>query len=556
MNTPTEDEHGSEAVRELERRIFELSSLVKAGRALYSILSPSELYDVILAIIAEKLQAGPMALFRFDADAKECVLVRSRGLTGVADKSLRFVFEEGLLWQNVLQVDPFSVTSASGTLLFERFFTSKRLDTLKTDLWAPLFLKDRLIGLLTLGRRADGSEYHAHDIEFLKQFAATAAASINTCNLYTQREQEKNELSRTVRHLSMLYDIGRAMTHISDLKELLGYILDQAIGVAGAEKGSIMLYDHESDLLQIRVIEGMDDAELQTQINNFEVSCRAFRPGEGVAGHVFQSGEPLVINSTKDAEEFVFAQSSFVRSIACIPMKVFGEVIGVINVTNKRGEDGFADEDMSLLEAIADQAAVAINKAQLWQMAVTDSLTGLYIRRYFLSKFGDELRRSQRFGHTLSVIMCDIDLFKRVNDTYGHEVGDTVLKGVAEVIQRDARTVDVTARFGGEEFAMLLIETGKNAAIQAAERFRSKIAELELGPAKVTVSFGVATFPEDADVVEGLIKKADIALYNAKKAGRDCVVSYEEGMIMPSGDGDEGDHAAEEATEGQGNENG
>ena len=123
-------------------------------------------------------------------------------------------------------------------------------------------------------------------------------------------------------------------------------------------------------------------------------------------------------------------------------MKVHGEVIGVINVTNKRDSSPFSLEDVNLLAAIADQAAVAINKAQLWELSVTDSLTGLHIRRFLLSRMNDELLRSKRFGHALSVVMCDIDFFKIINDTHGHAAGDLVLQGVAKTFRDQARNID------------------------------------------------------------------------------------------------------------------
>lgn len=515
-------------IHQLERQVFDLTSLLTSGRALHNILVPDKLYEVLLAIVAEKLDAGPIALFIYDDAPHSGRLVKTNRLPNTASPGYSFPFEEGLLWQNILQYDPFSVTSASGELLFERFFAQHQLRQFCADLWIPLFLKDQFIGLLTLGNRATGRRYDDAEMDFLKQFAATAASSINMCHLYVKRNEEKEELSRTLRNLSMLYNISRAMTHISDLKQLLGYILEQAIGVANARKGSIMLYNQEKDHLEIRVIEGLENQDAQDKINNAEIACRTFKPGEGVAGQVFASGQPLVLNNINENEQFVSAATSFVDSIVCIPMKVHGEVIGVINVTNKRDKSTFSPEDVNLLSAIADQAAVAINKAQLWELSVTDSLTGLHIRRYILSRMNDELLRSKRFGHALSVVMCDLDNFKKVNDTCGHAAGDLVLQGVAKVLREQARTIDHVARYGGEEFILLLVETDKRSAVLAAERLRQCLTRLELpnNMPPVTLSLGVATFPEDGTEIETLIQKADTALYQAKEAGRNRVAAF------------------------------
>lgn len=524
MNAPA---NSSDQVQHLERRIFDLTSLLTAGRALHNILVPEDLYTVLIAMVAEKLDAGPMALYIYDKETKICRLARSHGLTEVGDPGIDIHFEEGLLWQNILQYDPFPVTSASGEALFERFFQQQNLARLKSDLWIPLFLKQEFIGLVTLGKRADGAAYDEHEMEFLKQFAPTAASSINMCHLYVQRNEEKEELSRTFRNLTLLYDIGRAMTLISDLKQLLGYILEQAITVTNAKKGSVMLHDQEKDLLELRVIEGLDNKELQEQINNYEVQCHTFSRGEGVAGKVYASGEPLLMNDTNTDEQFVSAGSSFVESIACVPMKTFGDVIGVINVTNK-GDDGeFTQEDIELLEAIADQAAVAINKAQLWELSVRDSLTDLYLRRYVLARFNSEMIRCRRFGHGLSVAMCDVDHFKRINDKHGHDVGDEVLKAIANLFLEQARTIDCVARFGGEEFLFLFIETEKQEALLAAERVRESVEAHDMPQGlKVTISIGVASYPDDGSEIEPLIKKADEALFRAKENGRNQVMSH------------------------------
>lgn len=524
----------ADRLEQLERQVFDLNSLIMAGRALHNILEPEKLYEVLLAIVAEKLESGPMALFVYDAGTRVCRLVRTHRLPDAAAPGFSFVFDEGLLWQHVLQGIPFAVTSASGAPLFERIMLQQQLSQFHANLWVPLFLKDRCIGLLTLGNPAPDAPYDEADLGFLTQFAATAASSINMCLLYVKRNEEKEELSRTFRNLSMLYNISRAMTHISDLKQLLGYILEQAIALAGARKGSIMLYSQEQDQLEIHVIEGLENKEAQRQINTGELACSTFRPGEGVCGRVFSTGQALVVNDINEATQFVKAAGSYVESIACIPMKVHGECIGVINVTNKKDNAPFADQDVSLLTAIADQAAVAINKAQLWELSVTDSLTGLHIRRYLLARLNDELLRSRRFGHSLSVVLCDIDFFKRVNDQHGHDTGDRVLKEVARVLQASARSIDHVARYGGEEFVFLLVETDKGAALAAADRLRREVESLALPDLpRVTLSLGVASFPDDGDDIENLIHKADLALYHAKQAGRNQVVPYRDGLSMP-----------------------
>jgi diguanylate cyclase (GGDEF)-like protein len=284
------------------------------------------------------------------------------------------------------------------------------------------------------------------------------------------------------------------MNYISDLKSLLQYILSQAVEITAAEKGSIMLYDLESDRLMIRVLAGMADTAYQEKVNNNEIKCRTFKPGEGIAGRVYLTAKPMVVNNIRDDDLFVESESSYVSSIACIPMVVYNDVIGVINVTNKRGEKDFSDEDVQMLKAVADQAAVAVNKAQLWDMAVTDSLTGLYVRRYFMVKFQEELHRADRYNKILSIVMADIDRFKKINDTYGHDVGDKVLQTIGKFFQKNIRDVDIIARYGGEEFIVMIPEADREAAYCMAERLREKFSEIDLGELpNITISLGIVS---------------------------------------------------------------
>jgi len=260
-------------------------------------------------------------------------------------------------------------------------------------------------------------------------------------------------------------------------------------------------------------------------------------PGEGIAGTVFQTGEPIISNRTADSATFISSSGSYAQSIACIPMKVYEDTIGVINVTNKKHPSGFSDQDVEMLRAVADQAAISISKAQLWEMAVNDSLTGLHVRRYFMAKLQDEIHRTERYNKTLSIIMADLDNFKTINDTYGHTAGDRVLKSVGDYLKNSIRDVDSIGRFGGEEFIMFLPETTKKAAHVLADRLRVGVSKIQVDKKlpRITISLGISTFPEDGKTLNELLEHADAALYHAKENGRNQTISFS-GEIMSSGD--------------------
>jgi diguanylate cyclase (GGDEF)-like protein len=226
----------------------------------------------------------------------------------------------------------------------------------------------------------------------------------------------------------------------------------------------------------------------------------------------------------------VFDEQSELRGIQALkilPLKSGERVLGTL-VAAARRRGAFDDEAVRMLEVIALQTAQALQRAQLFaaveRMATTDGLTGLHNHRYLQTLLDQQLALAQRYQKPLSFVLCDIDHFKTVNDTYGHPAGDLILKGVAEVLQREARQTDQVARYGGEEFAVILPETDAAAARATAERMRAAIEAArfttDLGQLKITLSLGVATFPDVATQKQGLIDQADQALYAAKRAGR------------------------------------
>ena len=170
---------------------------------------------------------------------------------------------------------------------------------------------------------------------------------------------------------------------------------------------------------------------------------------------------------------------------------------------------------------IRDITRTKKKEAALRELSIQDSLTGLYNHSYFINQLTKEIHRSYRYLHTVSLLMIDIDDFKKYNDTHGHLKGDRLLVKVAKMIRNKVRSIDFVARYGGEEFSVILLETDKKAAFLTAEKLRKEVRRRFLaGP---TISIGVATCPEDATKAQSLIKKADQALYLAKNSGKDLV---------------------------------
>ena len=177
------------------------------------------------------------------------------------------------------------------------------------------------------------------------------------------------------------------------------------------------------------------------------------------------------------------------------------------------------------------QLELFLKRSQLYheiqELSITDGLTGVYVRRYFLERLKEELSRAKVSGSAISYILLDVDKFKNINDTYGHIVGDAVLKGIAGILSASLRSIDMCARFGGEEFCLMLPETTKEQAFAVSQRIRLKMQEARLRAFNenltCTISIGLASYPDDAGQINALIDKADKALYRAKAQGRNRV---------------------------------
>jgi diguanylate cyclase (GGDEF)-like protein len=227
----------------------------------------------------------------------------------------------------------------------------------------------------------------------------------------------------------------------------------------------------------------------------------------------------------------------------CLPIVIHDELEGLVLLGPKKSDRAFSEEDVETLVSLTKTLAVAVANARLFtelaktqaevaeqeSLAITDSLTGLFVRRHFVERSMVELARCKRYNHSCALLMVDLDHYKDINDRHGHLVGDAVLQETAQLLRRHLRDTDVLGRFGGDELIILLVETNTEQAVRLAQRLRRLVEEHPIGVANdlvvaATVSIGLATFPDDADSVELLMARADEALYFAKRAGRNGVM--------------------------------
>jgi len=232
-------------------------------------------------------------------------------------------------------------------------------------------------------------------------------------------------------------------------------------------------------------------------------------------------------DNPQDFKNFEIEGTS-VETFIGMPLLSENRIVGILALEN------LAREYLEKFAILSIQFSLEIRKVLLYEtverLAITDSVTGLYVRRYFSERFSEELERSKRYKFTFAFLMIDIDGFKNCNDTYGHLVGDVVLRDIAHLIKENLREIDIVSRYGGEEFAVLLPETGLEGARLAAERLRKRIEDnLFIAydeKLRLTISIGMALYPKDSGEEKTLIEKADLALYEAKGLGKNVVCEY------------------------------
>lgn len=339
-------------------------------------------------------------------------------------------------------------------------------------------------------------------------------------------EKLANHLDVKAKRMEALFSIGKKVSSVLKVRYVLDTVASSATSALGADYAIIHLLDKEGSGLELAASHGFS-----------KKSAGVFKKlaiGEGVMGWVSMTGEMInLFDALKDYRFDYYRGDNKVSSLLSVPMIIGARIIGVLTVFSAEPRR-FTDEDVSFLCALASEASIAAETSRLHEqteeLSLVDALTNLYNVRKLKEELQDELRRSERYKHPFSFAMLDIDHFKNYNDTYGHTKGDVVLQKVAEIMKEQSRDVDMVFRYGGEEFCIVFPETTKEEAYKVAERIRQSIEEHyfegeEHQPNKdLTVSIGVATYPTDVVSEEELINKADEAMYQVKKTGRNRVL--------------------------------
>ena len=328
-------------------------------------------------------------------------------------------------------------------------------------------------------------------------------------------------MKRTVQQLATFNEIAKALTSTLELGEVLDLIGERGSQLLGAERWSLLLL-RDDGRLQFEIVKGPNAERLHGQ---------TLSPNEGIAGAVLATGKARLVADTRADPDFSQRFDSLTattsRSVIAVPLSVRGRSLGVLELVAEHPV--FTEDDLRAATTVADFAAIAIENARnfsrVQELTLIDEHTGLFNARHLSSLLDAEVARCSSFNRTFSLLFLDVDGFKRVNDGHGHLVGSAALKIVGERISANVRGVDSVFRYGGDEFAALLVETGRLRAASVAARVLAAMnsTPLQVSPAlqlPVSISIGVAAFPENGADGRAVLEAADQAMYRAKREGR------------------------------------
>ena len=341
-------------------------------------------------------------------------------------------------------------------------------------------------------------------------------------------------LTRQNQELNIFHDVAKTLTSSLELDSILQTIMEKMAEYFRPDTWSLLMVDEEREELYFAIAVGSASEALKNV---------RLKVGEGIAGYVAKNGEkvivPDVMNDPRFAKRIDEMTKWETQSIICVPLRSRLRVLGVIQLVNVDMNHFGAAEEF-FLQALCDYAAIAIENARaverIQELTITDDCTGLYNARHLYKTLETEVYRSARFGYEFTVVFIDLDHFKQVNDTHGHLVGSKLLAEIGYLIKAQLRLIDYAFRYGGDEFVVLLPQTGKDQALVVAKRLRdslrtSMFCKDEGLNINVRASMGVATYPHDAKTPHDVIRQADEMMYLVKNTSRDNIGIAQRGVM-------------------------
>jgi len=481
-----------------------IAFLYDASQAVLSTFELDEVLQQILAIARDYFHMQNVAILLLEKDTQELCVRSQIGWDEGLDR-VRLKIGEGLTGAAATEKRPIYAPDVSKD---PRYISSAK--TTRSELAIPLMVRDEVVGVLDC-QSENVSHFDNETIDLLTLFSTQASMALQNARLYSLER-------RRAQQLEVINAIAQQTTVVLEVKDLLATVCSLIQDAFRVDHVSILLREEEDLVLRaqhgrltLRIMEGGH-----------------LPAGTEIWGRSLATGLTLIEDDVREKVGGTCFYSETVSRM-CIPLVSFGQSLGVL-MLDSSASGAFQPSDRQPLESVADICATAIQNAhyveRVKQLAYIDGLTGIFNRRFFELRINEEMERALRFDVGMSVIMIDIDQFKRLNDEFGHLLGDEVLRQVSSLFHQQLRKIDVVCRYGGEEFAILLSQTDPHYSLGVAEKLRRVVETWQFPgvPRPVTISAGVATFPEHGLSRDDLMKAADAGLYTAKQLGRNRVV--------------------------------
>ncbi|MFZ0814334.1 MAG: diguanylate cyclase [Candidatus Sulfotelmatobacter sp.] len=479
-----------------------IAVLYDAGQAVLSTFDLDEVLQRILGIARDYFHLRNVAIMLLDKPSQELYVRSQIGWDEGQDKA-RLSLGQGITGAAALKKQP---VYAPDVRQDPRYFCSAK--STRSELAIPLMVRDEVVGVLDC-QSDNVDHFDSETIDLLTLFSTQASIALQNARLYSLEQQR-------ARQLQAINAIAQQTTAVLELEELLRRVcqlIQDAFRVS-----HVSLFLREDHDLVLRAHHG-------TLTPRIPEGGRFAATDEPWASILSDSRTSMERDLNRTSATKFFAESA---SRMCIPLVSFGQTLGVLALDSAK-TDAFRDGDQQSLESVADICATAIQNAhyvdRVKQLAYLDGLTGIFNRRFFELRIMEEIERARRGGLGMAVIMADIDQFKRLNDEFGHVLGDEVLRQVSSLFHQQLRKIDVVCRYGGEEFGILLTQVNPEQALNIAEKLRKMVEGWSFPgvPRTVTISAGAAAFPQHGTTRDELVRAADSALYAAKQAGRNRV---------------------------------
>jgi diguanylate cyclase (GGDEF)-like protein len=511
---------------QLEAQLALRHVLLDLSAALLSTLDQHELFTQIAALLREIIDYDAMEVRLVDEAARELYCGYASDEDVEEMSSWRAPLDVGVsgwvLLHNEAQLVNDMLNDPRGALVPGTDWEPQ------ASIIAPLNVGGKVIGVLALDRMG-GKTFHDNELQSAELFANLAAIAIQNARQYEQlqRTSEQLEAQLAIRH--KLLGLSTTLLSTLDQTTVFHEITGMLREMVDYDAVDIRLVEEESREL-VCIYSRDENAE---QMLSFRMSL-----DEGVSGWVARHNQAQLVNDMAHdprVAQVPGTEEEEPQASIIVPLNVRGKVTGVLCLDRMDGR-AFDDHELESALLFANMAAIAIQNARTYEemerQAISDGLTGLHNYRHFQETLKAEVRRAERYGETFCLLMMDLDHFKAVNDTVGHQKGDDVLRAVSDVLRACSRESDYMARYGGEEFTIILPRTALEEARTLAERIRASVADIDIGhdTVHVTTSIGVAAFPESAADSDGVLGAADAALLLAKSHGRDKVCLYSEGQ--------------------------